>query len=172
MLKFSTEEFVDVLNDNNEVFRSVPRSQSYAQKLPHQIVHVLVFDGTKLLVVRRSLSVRYLPGFYCTSAGGHVSSGESVESAAEREMFEEIGLKGPINFVETFDFHHDFRVRVSLYIKYLDLSVEALTLNPLEAAEGFFLSEKEFEDLDILHCHPQLHLCARKAFDHIKERSK
>ena len=43
----------------------------------------------------------------CTSAGGHVRSGETYEQAAKRELYEEIGLHTSLHEVHQFVFESD-----------------------------------------------------------------
>jgi 8-oxo-dGTP pyrophosphatase MutT (NUDIX family) len=165
----SLHELVDAIDSNNHVTGSLPRSESYAKKISHRIVHVMLVDGSKIYLVRRAMTVRYLPGFYCSSAGGHVLSGETSAQAAEREAFEEIGLEGPHQLIEEFFFEHEFKVHVSLYIKEFNRTRDLLNLNPSEVMSGEFLSVDEISNLDPLLMHPQLVPCLEKTIAYLKD---
>lgn len=90
-------EYLDIVNDKNEVIGRAEREEIYQKKLPHRIVHVLVFnDQGKLALHRRPPWNRFCPNGWTTSAGGHVASGETYEQAALREYKEELGLTSPI----------------------------------------------------------------------------
>jgi len=90
-------EYLDSVNDDDEILSSLPFNEIYEKKLTHRIVHVLVFnDKGEMALQIRSQNKSFCPGCYCTSAGGHVSSGESYEEAAIREMNEELGINPEI----------------------------------------------------------------------------
>ena len=56
------------------------------------VVAVLADDAGRYLFIRRGLTLRRSPGWWCF-VGGQVEPGETLESAAAREMFEEVGLR-------------------------------------------------------------------------------
>ena len=88
------EEYLEVVNENGEVLQSLPRSEIHGNpSLMHKVVHVLVFNSAGgLLLQKRSMDKSVAPGKWDTSVGGHVSSGESLETAVQREMEEELGI--------------------------------------------------------------------------------
>jgi 8-oxo-dGTP diphosphatase len=51
-----------------------------------------VLDGGRVLLLRGAPNKKIWPGLY-NGLGGHVERGESVQAAAEREIFEEAGLR-------------------------------------------------------------------------------
>lgn len=90
-------EYLDIVNDKNEVVGQAERKEVYQKKLSHRIVHVLVFnDQGKLALHKRPPWNKFCPDGWTTSAGGHVDSGESYEQAALREYKEELGVSSPI----------------------------------------------------------------------------
>lgn len=96
------DERLDVINEQDEVVGSATKSEIYAQRLPHRIVHVLVSnhqDG--ILLQLRSPHVSFRPNHWSTAAGGHVQSGEGWLTAAQREYFEELGVTSPLTFLKT-----------------------------------------------------------------------
>jgi 8-oxo-dGTP diphosphatase len=50
-----------------------------------------VMDGARVLLLRGAATKKIWPGVY-NGLGGHVERGESIQAAAEREIFEEAGL--------------------------------------------------------------------------------
>jgi len=90
-------EFLDVVNDKDEVIDKASRNEIYEKSLKHRIVHVLLFNNEGRLALQlRSQNTSFWPGHWSTSAGGHVRSGETYEEAAMREMKEEIGIEASI----------------------------------------------------------------------------
>jgi 8-oxo-dGTP pyrophosphatase MutT (NUDIX family) len=56
------------------------------------VVAVLTDDTGRYLFIRRGLTLQRSPGWWCF-VGGQVEPGESLEAAAAREVFEEVGLR-------------------------------------------------------------------------------
>ncbi len=93
------EDIFDVVNENDEVVGSKPRSEVHAEGLMHRAVHVLIFnDEDELFMQKRSANKDTWPGAWDSSCSGHVDSGESYEAAALRELEEELGWQpdGPL----------------------------------------------------------------------------
>ncbi len=60
------------------------------QLVPRVLCFVL--DGDRVLLLRGAARKKIWPGVY-NGLGGHVERGESVQASAEREIFEEAGLR-------------------------------------------------------------------------------
>ena len=88
-------QYLDIIDTKTDtVIWKALKEEVYEKKLPHRIVHVIVTRSNwKILLQKRSHLARKYPHTWVTSACGHVSSGESYEEAAQKELFEEIGLK-------------------------------------------------------------------------------
>jgi isopentenyldiphosphate isomerase len=57
-------------------------------------VHILVFDADgRVFLQKRSMLKDLSPGLWDSSCSGHLDSGEDYDTAAIRELFEEIGIK-------------------------------------------------------------------------------
>jgi 8-oxo-dGTP pyrophosphatase MutT (NUDIX family) len=162
------DEMLDEIDAFNHVVGKIGKLESYKRKISHRVVHVMVLRGDKIFLARRAMKVRYLPGFYCSSAGGHVQAGEDVKLAALRELEEEIGLQGPIDHLEGFFFEHEFRIHIDLFIKRFDETVDQVKVNPEEVVSGQFYSLTEIAGMDRELFHPQLAPCLSKTATYIR----
>jgi len=87
------EEIFDVVDQNDEVISTAARAEVHQKKLMHRAVHIVVYDQhERILVQQRGFDKDCSPGLWDTSAGGHVDSGEDYDSAAIRELKEELGV--------------------------------------------------------------------------------
>lgn len=86
-------EMVDIINRDDEVVQTIPRSLMRAQHLPHRATYVVVVDNAgRILVELRTLSKDYAPGVFDACVGGVVQSGEDIDHSAKRELLEEVGI--------------------------------------------------------------------------------
>ena len=89
-----SDELFDVVNERDEVVGRRPRSEVHRLGLPHRAAHVLVFNSRgQVFLQKRSLRKDRQPGVWDSSASGHVDAGEDYDTAAARELAEEIGLR-------------------------------------------------------------------------------
>ena len=91
----AADELVDIVDENDHVVRVVTRAEMRAKRLRHRAVYITV-QGTDgcVLVHQRSFDKDVRPGAWDIAVGGVVSSGESYDDAALRELAEEIGVVG------------------------------------------------------------------------------
>jgi len=88
-------EWVDIVDEDNEVVAQASRQQMRAEVLRHRATYIVVHDGMgKILVQRRTQTKDFHPGFLDATAGGVVQSGENVLDSARREAEEELGIAG------------------------------------------------------------------------------
>ncbi len=159
------QEIVDVVDCNGVVVGTAHKPDVYTDGLSNRIVHIFVIDPASgsIFLQKRGAKVVYLPNHYCTSAGGHVSSGEEYDVAARRELEEEIGLRTELHHVEKFIYTCNQSGAptarfISLYVTYANKGFE---LSEEEVSEGYFVSLPEFEEIlnKGKNLHPQLEPC-------------
>ena len=88
------EEQFDVINEQDEVIGQAARTLVHAQGLWHRGVHIFLFtpDG-KLLVQQRSADRKQYALLWDCSVSEHVKAGEDYVTAAQRGLWEELGLR-------------------------------------------------------------------------------
>jgi isopentenyl-diphosphate Delta-isomerase len=88
----NSEELFDVVDEQDRVVGQAARWDVHARNLLHRAVHVLVYDEAgRFFLQRRSLSKDSFPGCWDASCTGHLDAGEDYETAARRELGEELG---------------------------------------------------------------------------------
>ena len=89
-------ELLPVVNQNDQEIGLEYRMRIHELGLMYRTVHVLVFDRKgRVYLQKRSLEKDTYPGFWTSSASGHVEQGESYLQAAYRELREELNLVEP-----------------------------------------------------------------------------
>lgn len=96
-------EMVDVVDKKDKVLRTVSRVEAMEKGLRFRFIQVLVFNSERELWVQwRSRHKIVCPRQYGASVGGTVEAGEDYETAALRELKEEMGIEGveivPVGF--------------------------------------------------------------------------
>lgn len=100
-------EWVDIVDDNNEVIAQATRRQMRAENLRHRATYIVVHDGMgKILVQKRTDIKDFYPGYLDATAGGVVTQGENILDSAKREAQEELGVSG-VPFAEHGLFYYE-----------------------------------------------------------------
>ena len=141
-----SEEFFDVVDQDDRVVDRVARSEVHRRKLRHRAVHVFLFrqDGC-LLIHKRTDTKEEFPSVWTSSCSGHVSAGENYDATAVRELWEELGVKSAVARLQKFaacdDTSHEFTV---LYRCFSDAAVTpdpeeiaAIQWMPLDAIQAW-----------------------------------
>jgi len=146
------DELLDILDqEGNTTGKTALKSHAHRMGLFHATVHIWFYtkDG-KVLLQKRGQNKDTYPLLWDVSVAGHVAAGETIETAALREVEEEIGLKIPANQLHKIgvyksiqkhheelidsEFHHTFISELQVSFKELKKQineVEALHLLPL-----------------------------------------
>lgn len=86
-------EYLDIVNEQDEVVGRVERQEAHQKKLPHRIVHVFVFnDRGEMAAQLRSDKVEFCPHHWITAVAGHVKAGQTYLEGARDEAQEELGV--------------------------------------------------------------------------------
>ena len=90
------EEWVDLIDRDNRVIGRTSRREVRQKNLLHRGVGIICLNsGGEVYVHRRTDTKDVFPGLHDMFVGGVVSSGETYETSARREVAEELGIVGP-----------------------------------------------------------------------------
>ncbi len=75
----------------------------------HRAFSLLIFNSAgELLIQQRARTKRLWPLFWSNSCCSHPRSGESMEIATQRRLYEELGLRCPLKFLFKFEYQAQF----------------------------------------------------------------
>jgi isopentenyl-diphosphate Delta-isomerase len=75
----------------------------------HRAFSLLIFNGNgELLLQQRAASKRLWPLYWSNSCCSHPRRAESMETATQRRLWEELGLSCPLHFLFKFRYHAQF----------------------------------------------------------------
>lgn len=140
-------ELFDVVDADDKVLRVETRSVVHREKLMHRAVHVFVFNSKgELYLQRRSMTKDSAPGKWVSSCSGHVDSGEDYDTAAARELGEEIGLYDPVGLERVFKEAPCKPTGHEFVWVYRCQSEGPFQLDPTEVSEGQWIEIKHLNN--------------------------
>ncbi len=145
----SPQEVVMIVDELNRPIGEASRSRMRRDRLIHRATYILLFNSQgQIFVHKRTADKDLYPSHYDVAAGGVVLSGETWQQAAERELYEELGVKGTsLNY--EFEFYHENDTNRVWGRAYTCVWDGPLVLQEEEVAEGLFLPvQKVFEMAD------------------------
>lgn len=114
----------------------------------HLVVHICLFNTKgELLIQKRQPTKEKWPGLWDLTAGGCAMRGENSRTAAERELFEELGLHLDLQSILppfTVNFNTGFD---DIYRLEAEVDLQTLTLQPEEVQEVRWATWEEVRTL-------------------------
>eukprot|EP00475_Leptophrys_vorax_P002354 TRINITY_DN11311_c0_g1_i1.p2 TRINITY_DN11311_c0_g1~~TRINITY_DN11311_c0_g1_i1.p2 ORF type:complete len:171 (-),score=31.01 TRINITY_DN11311_c0_g1_i1:51-563(-) len=129
-----SEEVCALVDLDDKVIGSVSRKELRSNKLTHRATYVFVMNPAtrELYIHQRTMNKDFCPGFFDVVSGGVVQYGESYAHNAERELYEEYGLRDvELEFLGT-KYDRECNVWGGLFLVRWDGPVEELRPQPEE----------------------------------------
>lgn len=138
-------ELWDVYDINrNKTNKTMVRGEAFEKDAYHLVIHVCIFNSKgEMLIQQRQPFKEGWPNMWDITVGGSAIKGDTSQSAAERELFEEIGLRVDftnsrphisINFEKGFD---------DVYLIEQDVDINQLSLQYEEVQKVKWASKEE-----------------------------
>jgi len=144
--RLEKEEWLPLVDEEGRVTGKAPRSVVHnGSRLLHPVVHLHVITPQKsLLLQKRPLSKDIQPGKWDTAVGGHISDGETLDTALKRETAEEIGLTGfSARFLKKYTWKSD--VENELVYMFVSHDYKGVSVQSPEVDELRFWTKNEIE---------------------------
>lgn len=127
-------ELFDLYTKDREYLgRTIVRGEEMPEGCYHLVVHVCIFSSdARMLIQQRQPFKAGWPNLWDVTVGGSAVSGDNSQSAAEREVLEEIGYPISLEGIRpalTIHFDAGFD---DIYLVEKDLDIAALRLQPEE----------------------------------------
>ena len=140
------EEWLPLVDEQGAIVGKAPRSVCHrGEKLLHPVVHLHVLNTQKhIYLQKRPMNKLVQPGKWDTAVGGHISFGETLETALKREAWEEIGLQNfSAKLLKTYRW--DSEIESELVYVFISHDFKSIHLHSDEVEEGKFWTQKQIE---------------------------
>lgn len=145
-MKVYVSELLFHVDERDNVLGSIDRDEAHRTESLHRSGMVFLVNSTdKVLVHHRSPSKATFPDCWDASSTFHVTYGETYEVAAERELFEELGVTDPVEFIGKF-VHHD-SPEYQIVAVFVCKSDQEIVMDRNEMVEIKFLSKQNVENV-------------------------
>ena len=140
------EEWLPIVEEDGKVVGKAPRSICHiGQKLLHPVVHLHVLNPNRYIFLQKRPETKLVqPGKWDTAVGGHISFGEDLAKALQREAYEEIGLEHftakPLGM-----YRWDTELESELVYYFVSYDYQKIRLHSEEVKEGKFWSPSQIE---------------------------
>ena len=100
---------VILVNTEDNPIGYMEKIEAHQKGLLHRAISVFIFNQRKeMLIQRRALSKYHTPGIWSNTACSHPRKNETTMEAADRRLFEEMGLKTTLNYGFKFLYKAEF----------------------------------------------------------------
>ncbi|MBR0447007.1 MAG: HAD hydrolase family protein [Clostridia bacterium] len=129
--------------DGNPTGKTLVRGEPLLPGMYHLVEHIWIVDSKgRLLIQQRNPNLRLMPGVWAANSGS-AQAGEDSESAARRELFEELSIRtapGELVYGGRMRRRNSF---TDLWILYRDIDVSSLRLQKEEVAQAKWVTTEE-----------------------------
>ncbi|MBI2120326.1 MAG: NUDIX hydrolase [Parcubacteria group bacterium] len=140
------DEYLDLVNENDQVIGKKLRSEVYAEGLSNfRVVNAFVVNSkNELWIPRRTANKRIFPLCLDMSMGGHMESGETYEESFKRELMEELNVDADKTPWKLLGHLNPQKDKVSAFMNvYEIISDEAPKFNEADFTEYYWITPSD-----------------------------
>ncbi len=130
--------------NRTKLSKTMFRGDLFEKDTYHLVVHVCIFNSKgEMLIQQRQTFKEGWPNMWDITVGGSATKGDTSQTAAERELFEEIGLKLNLQTLRphiTINFNNGFN---DIYLVNKDVDMKELSLQYEEVQSVKWASNEE-----------------------------
>lgn len=152
------EELIDIYDENgNNTGKPILKFIAHKDGIWHSSIHILIVseDRKRTLFQKRNAIKKLYPNTWDIAVGGHISAGEEAITSAKRELEEELGLNpDQCNFEYIKTVKEELnnsgvlsKEFVNIFVIYVDIDINDLTLQEEEVEEAKWLDKQEMIEL-------------------------
>ena len=137
------EQLILVDEDDNEIGHSSKADCHDGDGILHRAFSLFIFNGAgQLLLQKRSAMKRLWPLYWSNSCCSHPRAGETMSEAVHRRLFQELGIRGELQYLYKFRYHAKYgeagSERESCWV-YVGKSDDEVSVNGNEIAEWRYI---------------------------------
>ena len=141
------KELLTQVDSNDNVIGPTTREECHSENdIPwHRTTHIYIINSKgELILTKRSSFKDTAPNQIVISSGGHVRYGEEPLETANRELFEELGLKLNLKFIKKYkiDYEHE---KEFVYV-YFGITDNKVNINTHEVREVIYITLDKFKE--------------------------
>ena len=141
------EEQNEVIDKQGNTIAIVSRKEIKEKKLRHKTAFIILKNSKhQYFIAQRSRTKKTYPLKWAFGAGGGVMAGESFDTAAVRELKEELNISEKVNYL--FDFPFDSEEIHYLAKVYETVFDKEVIIDTREYEQGKWANEKEIFDME------------------------
>ena len=142
---------VILVNTEDNPIGYMEKIEAHQKGLLHRAISVFIFNERKeMLIQRRALSKYHTPGIWSNTACSHPRKNETTMEAADRRLFEEMGLKTTLNYGFKFLYKAEFNnglIEHELDHVFFGFSNKKPSLNSSEVCDYKYLNQGNIEKM-------------------------
>jgi isopentenyldiphosphate isomerase/intracellular septation protein A len=144
--QYENEEWLPIVDEGGKIIGKAPRSLCHkGNKLLHPVVHLHVLNPHGHIYLQKRPATKLIqPDKWDTAVGGHISFGENLDTALQREAYEEIGLEN-FSAKPLGSYLWDTEIESELVYYFISYDFQKIRLHSEEVVEGRFWSPSQIE---------------------------
>jgi isopentenyl-diphosphate delta-isomerase len=109
IVSFDSEQLILVDEADREIGNMRKSEAHEGSGTLHRAFSLFVFNGRgELLLQQRAPGKRLWPGYWSNTCCSHPRKGETMEVATERRLYEEVGIRVPLQYLYKFQYQAQF----------------------------------------------------------------